>query len=175
VAESTSGKKDDDRRIHATEGEIQAAAPDRRRRLRRVVLGDLSTACEVFALASTTDGRTPYEVRVCSASPDVESTHVALRVPWRLSSLARADTVIVPGIEDIDRPIPAVVLRAIRRAADRGARVASVCSGAFVLAATGMLDGLRATTRWRAAGSSRGDIRALTSTSTSCMSTTGVC
>jgi transcriptional regulator GlxA family with amidase domain len=116
-----------------------------------VVLGDLSTACEVFALARTTDGRAPYEVRVCSATPDVESTHVGLRIPWRLSSLSRADTVIVPGIEDIDRPIPAMVLRAIRRAADRGARVASVCSGAFVLAATGVLDGLRATTHWRAA------------------------
>lgn len=117
-----------------------------------VVLGDLSTACEIFALARTNDGGTPYDVRVCSASSDVESMHVALRVPWRLSSLTRADTVIVPGIENIDRPIPAAVLRAIRRSADRGARVASVCSGAFVLAATGVLDGLRATTHWRAAG-----------------------
>jgi len=116
-----------------------------------VVLGDLSTACEVFALARTTDGRTPYEVRVCSASPDIESMHVALRVPGRLSWLSRADTIVVPGIEDIDRPISDLVLRAIRRAADRGARVASVCSGAFVLAATGILDGLRATTHWRAA------------------------
>src|SRR5262245_10985612 len=84
-----------------------------------VVLGDLSTACEIFGLARTDDGRAPYEVRVCSESPDVESMHVALRVPWRLTSLAHADTVVVPGIEDIDRPVPAAVVRAIRRAADR--------------------------------------------------------
>ena len=116
-----------------------------------VVLGDLSTACEVFGLAATKDGRRAYAVRVCSVSADVTSAHVALRVPWRLSSLARADTVIVPGIDDLNRPVPAAVLAAIRRAADRGARVASICTGAFVLAATGVLDGLRATTHWRGA------------------------
>ena len=67
-----------------------------------VVLGDLSTACEVFGLAKSEDGRPAYEVRVCSESPDVTSMHVALRVPWRLSSVARADTVIVPGLNDLD-------------------------------------------------------------------------
>jgi len=113
-----------------------------------VVLGDLSTACEVFSLARRKDGRSAYDVRVCSESVDVESMHVALRVPWRLSSLAQADTVIVPGVNDLTRPVPASVLRAIRRAAERGARVASICTGAFVLAATGVLDGLRATTHW---------------------------
>ena len=116
-----------------------------------VVLGDLSTACEVFGLAKRKDGRTAYEVRVCSESADIESTHVALRVPWRLSSLTRADTVIVPGIADVTRPVPASVLRAVRRAATRRARVASICTGAFVLAATGVLDGVRATTHWLAA------------------------
>ena len=58
---------------------------------------------------------------------------------------------IVPGIADLDQRLPKALLRAIRRAVDRRARVASICSGAFVLAATGALDGLRATTHWRAA------------------------
>src|ERR1700738_1774296 len=89
-----------------------------------VVLGDLSTACEVFGLARRKDGRPAYEVRVCSESVEVESMHVALRVPWRLSSLSQADTVIVPGINDVTRSVPGSVLRAIHRAADRGARVA---------------------------------------------------
>jgi len=56
--------------------------------LHGVVLGDLSTACEVFGLARRKDGLAAYEVRVCSESMDVESMHVALRVPWRLSSLS---------------------------------------------------------------------------------------
>src|SRR5580765_3867584 len=80
-----------------------------------VVLGDLSTACEVFGLARRKDGPPAYEVRVCSESADVESMHVGLRVPWRLSSLAQADTVIVPGINDVNRAAPVSVLRAIRR------------------------------------------------------------
>src|SRR3954467_6127393 len=80
-----------------------------------VVLGDLSTACEVFGLARRKDGQPAYEVRVCSAWVEVESMHVALRVPWRLSSLSQADTVIVPGVNDLTRPLPAAVLRAIRQ------------------------------------------------------------
>ncbi len=67
---------------------------------------------------------------------------------WRLSSLSRADTLIVPGMADLDQSIPDALLRAIRRSVDRQARVASICTGAFVLAATGALDGLRATTHW---------------------------
>src|SRR5262249_58410446 len=69
-----------------------------------VVLGDLSTACEVFGLARKKDGKPAYEVRVCSESTDVESMHVGLRVPWRLSSVAQADTGIAPGINDVTRP-----------------------------------------------------------------------
>jgi transcriptional regulator GlxA family with amidase domain len=62
--------------------------------------------------------------------------------------LSRADTVIIPGIGDVNQSVPGSVLRAIRRAVDRQTRVASICTGAFVLAATGALDGLRATTHW---------------------------
>jgi transcriptional regulator GlxA family with amidase domain len=111
-----------------------------------VVLGDLSTPCEIFGRA-----RGLYEVRVCSVAEEVESEHVTLKVPWRVSWLSRADTVIVPGVDDVGRAIPEAVVRAIRRAVERGARVASICSGAFVLAATGALDGKRATTHWRSA------------------------
>jgi len=115
-----------------------------------VVLGDLAVPCEVFGWVRSADGSAPYEVRVCGASPRVETRHVGLRVPSRLSWLARAHTVVVPGIEDLERPLPAAVVRALRRAVDRGARVASICSGAFLLAASGALDGLRATTHWAA-------------------------
>jgi transcriptional regulator GlxA family with amidase domain len=97
------------------------------------------------------DGRLLYDVRICSISPEVKSQHLILKVPWRLSFLNRADTVIVPGIADVDQAVPGSVLRAIRRAVDRGADVASICSGSFVLARTGALNGLRATTHWLAA------------------------
>jgi transcriptional regulator GlxA family with amidase domain len=113
-----------------------------------VVLGDLSTPCEIFGRVRGRDGRALYDVRICSIAPEVRSEHVTLRVPWRLSSLSRADTVIVPGMARLDQSVPDELLRAIRRAVDRGARVASICSGAFVLAATGALHGLRATTHW---------------------------
>ena len=113
-----------------------------------VVLADLSTPCEVLARARTPGGAPPYELRVCSERPKVVAEHVSLQVPWRLSLLARADTIIVPGIDELDRPIPDGVTRAIRAAIRRGARVASICTGAFVLASTGALDGLRATTHW---------------------------
>ena len=85
-----------------------------------VVLGDLSTPCEIFGRVRHADGRGAYEVRVCSLEPAIASEHVTLNVPWRLSALSRADTVIVPGIDDIDRALPEALVRSLRRAIDRG-------------------------------------------------------
>jgi AraC family transcriptional regulator, transcriptional activator FtrA len=73
-------------------------------------------------------------------------------VPHGLEALATASTVILPGAPDVHRDPPQAVLEALRAAHARGARLVSICSGAFVLAATGVLDGRRAATHWRYAG-----------------------
>lgn len=116
-----------------------------------IVAVDLVVPADVFGHARLLDGRPAYRVKVCGAAKSVRSTVSNIEVPHRLSAILSADTVIVPGIDRADRHVDASVLQMLRRAAARGARIASVCSGALVLAKTGLLDGLRATTHWRAA------------------------
>ncbi|WP_405603713.1 helix-turn-helix domain-containing protein [Streptomyces sp. NBC_01410] len=113
-----------------------------------VIAFDLSTPLEVFGRTRLPDGRAAYRVRVCSPSPEVDAGAFTLRAPRGLDALAEADTIIVPGCADPAAPVPPEVLDALRAAAARGTRIASICVGAFVLAATGLLDGLRATTHW---------------------------
>jgi len=69
-----------------------------------------------------------------------------------LDALAEADTIVIPGWSGVDVPVPGPLTDTLRSAHARGARIATICSGAFVLAATGLLDGRRATTHWRYAG-----------------------
>lgn len=74
-----------------------------------------------------------------------------MRAPWGLEGLKGADTVIVPGTATPRAPVTAAVRDALRGAAEDGTRIASICSGTFPLAATGLFEGLRATTHWIAA------------------------
>ncbi|MGS2810474.1 GlxA family transcriptional regulator [Nocardia sp. MW-W600-9] len=120
--------------------------------LDRVIPFDLSTPIEVFSRTCLPDGRPGYQVRVCAERDEIDAGAFTLRAPWGLAGLQGADTIIVPGVTDPTASLPPAVCEALRSAAADGTRIASICAGTFPLAATGLLDGLRVTTHWRAAG-----------------------
>ena len=120
--------------------------------LDQTVAFDLATPIEVFGRVRLPDHSRPYRIRVCGLRPEVPTETFTIHAPYGLDALVDADTVIVPGTAEGSGLAPVEVLEALREAAARGARIASICGGAFTLAATGLLDGLAATTHWSAAG-----------------------
>lgn len=111
---------------------------------------ELAIASEVFGIPRP-DVPMEYEFSICSRVPGLVDTLAGypMVVKRGLEHLDYADTVVIPGWEPTGAPVPAEVLQALVAAHARGVRLLSICTGAFVLAQTGLLDGRRATTHWR--------------------------
>jgi transcriptional regulator GlxA family with amidase domain len=111
---------------------------------------ELGVLCEAWGLDRADDGVPPFDFAVCAPEPGRLRTSQGfdLHVAHGLDRVAQADLVTLPAMPR-DQQVPQLVINAVRGAFERGARLLSVCSGAFVLGEAGLLDGRRCTTHWR--------------------------
>jgi transcriptional regulator GlxA family with amidase domain len=114
-----------------------------------VAMFELSVPCEVFGIDRSELVDPWYRHRVAAAAPGPHTSPEGVQVntPYGLEQLQEADTVVIPARPFSGAP-PEELLDGLRDAHDRGVRLLSVCTGSFVLAAAGLLDGKRATTHW---------------------------
>jgi AraC family transcriptional activator FtrA len=117
----------------------------------RLCTFEFGCAVELFALERPELDVSWYRYAVCAIEPGPlrAAGGVRIQAPYGLGKLQHADIIVVPGWRSPDERPPEKLLAALRRAHARGARLCSICSGVFVLAHAGLLEGKRAATHWR--------------------------
>ncbi|WP_232717965.1 GlxA family transcriptional regulator [Gordonia metallireducens] len=116
-----------------------------------VAMFEFGVVHEVFGLDRTDDGVPGFDFRVASPDPSVPlpvGNGVSIQVSHSLDECRDVDLVAIPGGK-VDGDYPEEILDTVRAVVDNGGRVLTVCSGAFVAGAAGLLDGRRCTTHWR--------------------------
>ncbi|HEX7982954.1 MAG TPA: transcriptional regulator FtrA [Duganella sp.] len=117
----------------------------------RLCTFEFGCTVELFALERPELDVDWYDFAVCAVEPGPirAAGGITVQAPYAPELLALADTIVIPGWRDADEAPPPALLDLVRAAHRRGARLCSICSGVFVLAAAGVLDGQRATIHWR--------------------------
>ncbi|NQW11147.1 MAG: transcriptional regulator FtrA [Alphaproteobacteria bacterium] len=112
---------------------------------------EFGLAVELFGLPRPEFGDGWYRFQICAERPGplTATGGVTVSADGGIEALGHADTIVIPGWRGLDAPVPDPLITALQDAHRRGARLVSICSGVFVLAAAGLLDGKRATTHWR--------------------------
>lgn len=112
---------------------------------------EFGVAVEIFGLPRPELGDNWYQFRVAAVDEGILRATGGIRIMTEggLELLAEANTVVVPGWRGAQTPVPEALCEALRLAHQRGCRIVSICSGVFVLAAAGLLNGRKATTHWR--------------------------